>query len=51
MTVAYSDALLRFKTLIKSDYKNNDSEKKKKERKNLLEWYVHNCPSKKGPDK
>lgn len=51
MTVAYSDALLRFKTLIKSDYKNHDSKKKKEERMNLLEWYVHNCPSNRGPEK
>ena len=43
-------AFLRFKELIKNNNKRNDSKKQREERRDLLEWYIYNCPSKSGPE-
>lgn len=51
MAINYSENLQRFKALIENGAKNYRGKEKKAEIKNLLYWFVDNCPSKKGPEK
>ena len=51
MAINYSENLQRFKTLIENDAKNYRGKENKTEIKNLLYWFVDNCPSKKGGEK
>lgn len=50
MQKRYSDALSRFRELIKKEYKRNNSKKREKEKRDLLDWYVDNCPAHGGPE-
>ena len=47
----YSASLTRFRELIKNDNKRNNSKKNKEEKRDLLDWYVDNCPANDGPEK
>ena len=51
MTKTYSDSLARFREIIKKDNRRIESPKREKERKELLDWFVYNCPSHDGPEK
>lgn len=51
MAKEYSDALTRFRELIKKDNKRRDSKKREKERKDLMDLFVYNCPAHEGPEK
>ena len=50
MSKNQSDALSRFRNLIAKDYKSINGKKKREEVRDLLEWFVGNCPSKEGPE-
>lgn len=45
-----SEALKNFRKLIEKDYRRTSSPKREKEKKNLLLWFVDNCPSSAGPE-
>lgn len=45
-----SEALKNFRKLIEKDYRRAPSPKREKEKKNLLLWFVDNCPSSAGPE-
>ncbi len=51
MTKTYSDSLARFRELIKQNNRRVESPKREKERKDLFDWFVYNCPSHDGPEK
>ena len=51
MKKQYSDALQKFYELVKNDFKQIKSKKAENEKKDLLYWFVDNCPSQKGPKK
>lgn len=46
----YSNTLIKFKELIKNDNKRIESKRRSEEKRDLLEWFVDNCPSKDGPE-
>lgn len=46
----YSESLIKFRELIKKDYKKSDSKKIIAEIQKLLYWFIDNCPSQKGPE-
>lgn len=50
MAKEYSDSLTRFRDLIKNDNRRIKSKKREKEKRDLLDWYVDNCPSHDGPE-
>ena len=50
MAKEYSDSLTRFRELIKNDNKRINSKKREKERQDLQDWYVYNCPAQEGPE-
>lgn len=45
-----SDILREFRQTIEIDYKRNEDGKSSKERRDLLLWFVDECPSKAGPE-
>ena len=45
-----SESLSIFRGIIKCDFKKRTSEKREKEKKELLTMFVSNCPSRKGPE-
>ena len=50
MVIKYSDSLTRFRELVKENNKRINSKKREKERRDLLDWYVYNCPAQDGPE-
>lgn len=50
MAKKYSDSLARFRELVKKDYKKINGKKREKEKKDLLDWCVDNCPAHEGPE-
>lgn len=46
----YSASLTLFRELIKEDNKRTMSRKREEERRNLLFWFVDNCPASDGPE-
>lgn len=50
MSNKYSASLMRFKTLIENDNRRIKSKKREKEKRDLLDWYVDNCPAHNGPE-
>lgn len=45
-----SDSLTRFRKLVKKDYRRINGKKREREKRDLLEWYVDNCPAHEGPE-
>lgn len=45
-----SDILREFRQTIEIDYKRNEDGTSSKERRDLLLWFVDECPSKAGPE-
>ncbi len=46
----YSESLKHFRQLIKKDYKRINSKKGREEKRDLLDWFVDNCPANDGPE-
>jgi hypothetical protein len=51
MEKKYSDSLTRFRELIERDNKRINTKKRERERKDLLDWFVYDCPAHEGPEK
>lgn len=45
-----SDSLTRFRELVKKDYRRINGKKREREKRDLLDWYVDNCPAHEGPE-
>lgn len=50
MEKQYSDSLSRFRELVKKDNRRIKSRKREEEKRDLLVWFVDNCPANGGPE-